>query len=316
MAGRVLVTGATGFVGSHVAEALLQAGYEVRCGARDPNHPRWLANTPAEVVPLNLEKTPDLSRALRGVDTVVHVAGITRARREEDYDRVNAAGTRRLAVAAQKSGARRFVLVSSLAARGPDGTHHPTSAYGRSKRKAETNLRPFSEDMETVVLRPAAVYGPRDTDLLPLFKMARHGWLVVPSGSGLLQPVYALDVAAAVLTAVRTTNPASEPFPIAEAVGYSWKQVVQTLEKALGRGVRPVRAPAGAFVFGGRVAERFAKLAGRVPVFDRRRAEDLARYTWTCDVSETEKVLQWRAEVPLVEGIERTARWYEENGWM
>ena len=316
MAGRVLVTGATGFVGSHVAEALLQAGYEVRCGARDPNHPRWLADIPAEVVPLDLEKMPDLSRALQGVDTVVHAAGITRARREEDYDRVNAAGTRRLADAAQKAGVRRFVQISSLAARGPDGMNYPASAYGWSKKKAEANLRSFSGEMETIILRPTAVYGPRDTDLLPLFKMARRGWLTVPSGPGLLQPVYVRDVAAAVLAAVRTTNPASGPLPIAEPVSYSWKQVVQTLETAVGREVRPVCIPAGAFVFGGRVAERSAKLAGRVPVFDRRRAEDLARHTWTCNVSETERALRWRAEVPLVEGTERTARWYKENGWM
>ena len=165
-------------------------------------------------------------------------------------------------------------------------------------------------------MRPTAVYGPRDPDLLPLFKMAQRGRLAVPSGPGLLQPVYAPDVAAAVLAAVREPNPLLGPLPIAEAASYSWKQVVRSLETAVGREVRPVRIPPGAFVFGGRVAGWAAKLAGKVPVFDRRRAEDLARHTWTCDVSETGSALGWRAEVPLTEGIERTARWYKENGWM
>lgn len=316
MAGRVLVTGATGFVGSHIAEALLEAGYDVRCGARDPDQPRWLSGIPAEVVPLDLDDPAHLRRALRGMDAVIHAAGITRARRYEDYDRINTVGTRRLATAAREAGARRFVLVSSLAARGPDGASHPASAYGWSKRKAETGLRSFSGEMETVILRPAAVYGPRDTDLLPLFEMALRGRLAIPSGPGLLQPVYAPDVAAAALAAVRATEPPTHPLPVAEPAGYTWKQVAQALETAVGRGVRPVGIPSGAFVFGGHVAERFSQLAGKAPVFDRRRAEDLARHTWTCDASETERALGWRAEVPLAEGLERTVHWYEKNGWV
>lgn len=316
MDGRVLITGATGFVGSHITEAFLEAGYEVRCGARDPHHPRWLSDLPVEIVPLDLDRPADLLRALEGVDKVVHAAGVTRARHQSDYERINAVGTRRLAGVALEAGVRRFVQISSLAARGPDWLHHPASAYGWSKRRAETNLHAFSANMETVVLRPAAVYGPRDADLLPLFKMAKRGRLVVPAGPGLLQPVYATDVAAATLAAVREPNVAYGPFPIAEAGNYSWKRVVQALEKAVGHKVRVVGVPNGAFVFGGRVAERASKLADAVPIFDERRAEDLARHTWTCDVTPAERALGWRARVPLAEGLERTVRWYEKNSWM
>jgi nucleoside-diphosphate-sugar epimerase len=313
---RVLITGATGFVGSHVAQAFVEAGYEVRIGARASSDPRWISDLHAERVPLDVSGDPEnTSRAVRNVDTVVHAAGITRAKRAGDYYAVNAGGARRLAVAAFRAGVRRFVLVSSLAARGPDGRGHPASDYGWSKLEAERHLRSLDGQMETVVLRPAAVYGPRDTDLLPLFRLARAGWLPVPSGVAPLQPVYAEDVARAVLAAAR--EPAGfGPFPVAENRRYGWPDVVAGLRKVFRRPVRAVRLPAAAFVLAGRAAERSARPFSAVPLFDERRARDLALNAWTCDVSGTEKALGWGARVTLVEGLERTATWYRQAGWL
>jgi nucleoside-diphosphate-sugar epimerase len=316
MPDRVLVTGATGFVGSHVAQAFVEAGYEVRVGARASSNARWISGLDTERVPLDVRGKPeDISRAVENVDVVVHAAGITRSRRAEDYYSVNAGGTRRLAAAALRAGVRRFVLVSSLAARGPDGRDHPESDYGRSKLEAETHLLALVGQMETVVLRPAAVYGPRDTDLLPLFWLARAGWLPVPSGAALLQPVYVEDAARSALAAARAPVDFG-PFPVAENRRYTWRDVAAGLEKALGRTVRAVRPPAGAFVLAGRAAEWAAKPLSAVPVLDERRARDLALNAWTCDVSGTEEALGWRAEVPLFEGLERAARWYGQVGWL
>ena len=322
MPDRVLVTGATGFVGSHITQAFVEAGYEVRCGLRASSDPRWISDLPVEPVPLDLTRQEeDLVLPTANIDVVVHAAGLTRARRAGDYHLINAEGTRRLAVAAAKAGVRRFVLISSLAARGPNipaknGRDRPTSAYGRSKLEAEAHLWREGEQMETCALRPAAVYGPRDTDLLLLFKMARSGWLIIPpSESNLLQPVYATDVARATLAAAH--EPAGfGPYPVAETTRYTWQEVTDGLEWALGRPVRVVRLPATAFKLVGRVARWTAKLRGAVPVFDERRAQDLSVHTWTCDPSTTEQTLGWRAEVRLFEGLERTARWYRQAGWM
>jgi nucleoside-diphosphate-sugar epimerase len=277
---------------------------------------RWIPDL--ERVELDLSRHADLSGALEGVDLVVHAAGITRARRAEDYHAVNAEGTKRLAAAAL--GVRRFVLISSLAARGPDegddGRDHPESAYGRSKLAAEAYLRDFDEQMEAVVLRPAAVYGPRDTDLLPLFRMAGAGWLPLPSGAHLLQPVYAEDAARAALAAASRPGAGFGPFPVAEAVRYTWEDVVEGLERAVGRSVRAVRLPAAVYTLAGRAAEWAARPLSTVPIFDERRARDLALRTWTCDTSAPERALGWRAEVSLSEGLDRTARWYAQAGWL
>jgi nucleoside-diphosphate-sugar epimerase len=320
MPDRVLVTGATGFVGSHVAQAFVEAGYEVRCGLRASSDPRWISDIAVELVPLDLARPKDLHQAVEDIDVIVHTAGVTKARRTSDYHQVNVEGTRRIAAAAAGAGVRRFVLISSLAARGPDtlakdGRDRPASAYGRSKLEAEEDLRVFGKQMEIVVLRPAAVYGPRDTDLLPLFKMARSGWLFVPSGPNFLQPVYATDVAQAALAATR--QPAGfGPFPVAEASRYTWQNVADRLEQALGRSVCVIRLPAAAFRLAGRAAEWMAKLRRTVPIFDERRALDLAVHTWTCDPSNAERTLGWRAEVQLSEGLDRTARWYRRAGWI
>jgi nucleoside-diphosphate-sugar epimerase len=321
VAGRVLLTGATGFVGSHVARAFVESGYRVRCGVRATSDLSALDGLPVELVPLDLGHAGEVPvRVMRDVETVVHAAGTTRARRQGDYLAVNAEATRRLAQAAAAADVRRFVLISSLAARGPDasyrdGRDRPASAYGRSKAAAEAYLRGFGDRMETVALRPAAVYGPRDTDFLPLIKLARSGWLMVPNDRLRLQPVYAEDVAGAVLAAAYAPV-GFGPFPVAERGTYTWPEVAEGLGRSLGRSVRTLCLPAAVLVFAGRVAQQAGRLPGVVPVLDERRARDLAVNAWTCDVTDTEERLGWRAEVPLFDGLERTVRWYRRAGWL
>ncbi len=311
----VVVTGATGFIGSHTATAFAEAGYQLRCTVRASSDTSPIEALEPELVELDLALAADYRRAVRGADVVVHVGGLTRARSKSEFERVNADATERLAAAASAEGVRRFVLVSSLAARGPDGSDGPVSDYGRSKREAERRLREVMDDSTTVVLRPAGVYGPRDTDLLPLFRIAKWGLLIAPAGGGFLQPVYVEDVAAAALRAAET-EPGFGPFPIAEPDCYTWSEVARALGKALDKRVRLIPLPGAAFEGGGLLSEFASRALRRVPELDRRRAEDLARYSWTCDVTSTEKALGWTARVPLAEGLRRTARWYREQRWL
>jgi nucleoside-diphosphate-sugar epimerase len=319
---RVLVTGATGFVGSHVTQAFVEAGHEVRCSLRTTGDPRWISDLPVKLVPLDLTRPEDLPRAVEDVDVVVHAAGLVKARRTSDYRLVNTEGTRKLATAAKEARVRRFVLISSLAARGPDNTppgderDRPASAYGRSKLEAEEILRPFGKQMEVVTLRPAGIYGPRDTEILPLFKMARGGWLILPSGPRALQPVYATDVARAALVAAGKTAVGYGPYPVAEASRYTWRDAAKGLEDALGCTLRVAYLPAAAFKLAGRAVEKTSRLFDAKPAFDERQAWDLAVHTWTCDPSSTEQALGWRAEVSLYRGLELTARWYRRVGWI
>jgi nucleoside-diphosphate-sugar epimerase len=280
----VLVTGATGFVGSHVTQAFVEAGHEVRCSLRTTGDPRWISDLPVKLVPLDLTRSEDLPRAVEDVDVVVHAAGLVKARRTSDYRLVNTEGTSKLATAAKEAGVRRFVLISSLAARGPDNTppgderDRPASAYGRSKLEAEEILRPFGKQMEVITLRPAGIYGPR--------------------------------------VAAGKTAVGFGPHPVAEASRYTWRDAAKGLEDALGCTLRVAYLPAAAFKLAGRAAEKTSRLFDAKPAFDERQAWDLAVHTWTCDPSSTEQALGWRAEVSLYRGLELTARWYRRVGWI
>ncbi len=313
--GTVLVTGATGFVGSHVAEALLEAGYVVRCTVRRTSDTRWLDGLDVERVEADMRRPEALADAVRGVRAVVHLAGITRAPRPDLYARVNGDGTARLGEAAAEAGVRRFVYVSSLAARGPDAAEGPVSDYGASKRAGEERLRGLTDRLEVVVLRPGGVYGPRDEDLLPLFRSAARGWLVAPSGGSVLQPVYVADVARAARLALEG-DAGFGPFPLAERQVYDWPAVAAAMEAAFGHSVRLVTLPAGAFEAAGILVQTAWRLVGSAPPLDRRRARDVARHRWTCDPGPTEEGLGWRADVSLPEGLGRSVAWYREAGWL
>jgi len=324
----VLITGATGFLGSHVADALVAEGWTVRCTVRKTSNLRWLESLPVDRVTADVRSPQELAAALEGVDVVVHSAGLTRARSDAEYHRVNAGGTQDLARAAVDAGVRRFVLVSSLAARGPDRgdssgeteADRPTSAYGESKLAAERRLFQVLSDsggaMQGVILRPGGIYGPRDEDSLNLFKVARTGVLPVPTGVGRLQPVYVKDVAEAVMRGVARPDVDTRPIPIVGPEIVTWAAMGEALGAAVGKQVRLVRVPSPVWQVGGAVAEAAARLVGLPPQFDRRTADDLSRLDWTADPREAEKALGWRASTYVRDAIAETGRWYREHGWL
>lgn len=314
--GPTLVTGATGFVGGHAAEALREAGHRLRFTVRPRSDTRWLRGLGGETVTADLGDREALERAVAGASTVVHAAGLTSAPRPALFRAVNVEGTVRLARAARRAGVARFVFVSSLSAAGPEGRDGPVSAYAASKREAERALRRLEGEMEVVALRPGGVYGPRDTDLLPLFRAAARGWLPVPAGGASLQPIYASDVASAVVRAAGPSAAGFGPHALAQQERHGWEDVRRALEEELGRRVRRLPIPPALFVAAGAVAELVGRLVGRRPVLDRRRARDVARHRWTCDPGPAMEALGWRPEVSLPEGVRRTARWYAGAGWL
>lgn len=319
MSSLVFLTGATGFVGSHVAEELRRAGYRVRCAIRATSDTRWLEGQQVETVTIDLASREQLNEAMRGVEHVVHAAGLTRARRESDYFAVNADVTEIVAGAAAAARVERFVLVSSLAARGPDGARGPASAYGASKLEAERRLAAVaqaSDSLQPRVLRPGGVYGPRDTDLLPLFKLAATGFVPVPGAVGRLQPVYASDVSAAVVRALGDTAVDRGPFALGGPEVHSWQEIAEALGAAVGRTVRPVRVPAALFLAAGTIGELAAALLRRAPDLDRRRARDLTSLDWTCELEPVEQRLGWRPSVSLSSGLAEAAAWYRHMGWL
>jgi nucleoside-diphosphate-sugar epimerase len=324
-AGPVLVTGATGFVGSHVVEAFARAGIHTRAFVRPTSDTRRLQKAGAEVVVGALDDETAVRRAVEGTTAVVHLAALTRAKSEAEYKRVNAEGTALLARAAagNGSGPRRFVHLSSLAAAGPptggrpvcpDDTPRPLTAYGRSKLAGELALL-ATEGIRSIVLRPPAVYGPRDRDLFTFFRLAVLGILPVPMGPHRpVQLIHAEDLAEAVLRALLVD--ASGIVHVAEPMAYPWETVGRMVAQAVGKRARVVRVPASLIAAAAAVSEGVARIGGGATIFNRDKARELLAPGWLCETDAAREKLGFQTRIPLAEGLKETARWYRNEGWL
>lgn len=322
---RVLVTGGTGFVGSHVVDALARAGHDVRALVRPGRSQRWLAELDVERAEGSLSGD-GLDEAVRGVDAIVHLAGLTRGTGWQLWE-ANVRGTERLLLSCRRTGSEgvRFILGSSQAAAGPsrrgeplteDDPPSPTTAYGESKLEAERRVRAEGKRLRPVILRFVTVYGPRDRDILPLFRWADRGFgFIAGVNEPRFQLVHARDAAGAVVRALELDGKANATIFVGHPRPCGWRDVLAAMESAFGHSVRAVRIPRP-FVLAAGAAATALRVGHLKPgVIDVRRARDLYAY-WLCDVRRANDVLGWSAEFDLMRGIKDTVEWYRQKGWL
>ncbi len=323
----VLITGGTGFVGSHLVEVLSARDLRLRVLMRRTSDVTRLAQSGSDLIEGGLDDLAALARAVCGVDVVFHLAAATRARSESEYSRVNAEGTRALveAILSAKPRPRRLIYLSSLAAVGParearpvgpEDLPQPITAYGRSKLAGEQICLTATKELEVVVLRAPAVYGPRDRDLFLYFWLAARGLLPIPMGPDRpVQLIHVVDLAEALVRAATTPDVAGI-YHVAEPRSYSWREAASWVGKAVGRQVRAVLVPQW-LVRAAAVASEFgAATAGRVTIFNRDKARELLAPGWLCETEAAKRDLGFETRIPLPEGLAETATWYREQGWL
>jgi len=325
---RVLVTGGTGFIGSHLVEALLAQGHEVRCLVRDTRRLGWISGLPSVMLAQGgMDEPHSLQEGMRGVDQVYHVAGLTRARAAREFFRVNAQGTRHLVRACLETpgGPRRLVHLSSLAAVGPmpmatacaeDVPPRPVSPYGRSKLQGEAAVLGVRDRLHVTVLRPPVVYGPRDRGVLEVARWVGRGLLPMPAGpSRTLSLCYVEDLVTALLTAGEAKVPSGEIFHVASEGAFTWEQVGDALGEALGKHPTPLRIPVPILLALATGADALAWLTGRSSYFSRGRVREAAGH-WLCDTGKARRELGIVPRVGLRKGAAATVNWYRETGWL
>lgn len=299
------ITGATGFVGSAVLNEALSQGYQVKALARREQPPRagvaWVRG--------DLADTAALAALCTGADAVIHVAGLTNTPDPAEFDVANVTGTAHVMAAMQGAGVRRLVFVSSLAAREPK-----LSAYGASKAKAEALVEASGLDWTTV--RPPAVYGPRDIDMLDLFRAAKWGVVPLPPG-GATSIIHADDLASLLVTlaasnAAPTKKKTYEPDDGREG-GWSHKELAAAIGRAMGRRViaphlpRPVLEAAAA-------ADRIAR--GDKAKLTPDRVGYMCHPNWVARFDRKPPPGLWQPQIAGEEGLKATAEWYRREGWL
>ncbi len=315
----VSITGATGFVGWHTAEAFRRGGWQVRAVVRRGNR-RPLPDG-VEAIEASLDDAASLAAAFRGSDAVVHAAALIRAKNEAAFRRVNVDGTAASVRAAAEAGAR-FVLVSSQAAGGQgtperprreDDPPAPVNAYGRSKLASEAIVRASTGPW--TILRPCAVYGPRDRGFLPLFSLVRRGIAVVPSRADTaFTLIFIDDLVRAILLAAEEAGAVGQTMFVGHAQPRTGSDVVRAIAAHEARRVRPVRVPDALFGALAWLGDRLWSL-DITPMIDTGRLVELRADGFVCAVDHARAVLGFEAQVPFEEGIARTAAWYRAHGW-
>jgi nucleoside-diphosphate-sugar epimerase len=322
--GRVLVTGASGFVGSHVAEALAAAGWRVRGLLRPTSSRRWLEGLDLDVARGDVTDPASLGPACAGCQAVVHVAGVVNAVRRDDFFRVNHDGTRDLREAAGRAGAERFVFVSSLAAGGPKRFGEaagapgrgPVNAYGRSKLEAERLLLARGGELHTVIVRPPMVYGPRDDAVLRLVRSAARGWFpLIHGGRQRVALVHAKDLARGIQLALER-GAAGAVYDVTDGMEYSTAEIARALGAVFGRRVRGVpaaRAVLWLLALGGELA---GVATGRPAPINFERLKQLVGEVWTASSERARRELGYAPAYDLARGLAETVAWARSAGWL
>lgn len=324
-----LVTGATGFIGSHLVDALLERGYRVRALMRSASSAEWLKEKNIELVKGDYGDLASLERAVAGMDYIYHVAGVTKALDEQTYVKGNVEATERLlqATLVANPTLKRFLHVSSGAAAGPSPSAEtpidetapprPITLYGKTKLQAEDVCKRFFDQLPITIVRPSIIYGERDKDLLEHFKTVQSGIIpIFGLGEKKYDYLYVKDLVEGIVAAAESEKTKGEIYFLS-GKPHSWEEVGEAAKRALGKSFAlKIVFPDWLSFAVAALVEDINKAQGKISILNRDRARDGSARYWTFSTKKAERDFGFAPKTPLQEGFERTVKWYREQGWL
>jgi len=323
---KALITGATGFIGSHLAEKLFKRGYEVSSLVRKTSDLKWLEGLDIRLIEGDCSDKDSLNRCVEGYDYIFHLAGLTKANCKDDFYSVNTKGTENIIEAVERCTPeiKRFIYVSSLSAFGPrvnselpseDHKPHPVSDYGKSKLRGEEAVLKYSDKVPVSILRPSAVYGPRDKEMFLIFKLIKSGFLPY-WGDGYTSLIYIDDLVDAIMLAVEKEDAVGKTYFISDGMVYSNREIVEEIASAMDVKVYKIKLPKSFLPAIGFFGEGISKIMGKSTMLNRDKVKELMYADWVCDITKARNDLCFEPRVGIKVGIKWTADWYRIHKWL
>jgi nucleoside-diphosphate-sugar epimerase len=329
---KILITGASGFIGSFIVEEALKRGFETWAAIRKSSSKEWLQDERIRFIELNLSSKAQLVEQLRGqdFDYVVHAAGVTKCLNKADFQRINTEGTKNLvdALLEVEMPLKRFVFVSSLSIFGAikeqqpyeaireSDTPQPNTAYGRSKLAAEQYLEK-KKGLPYIILRPTGVYGPREKDYFIMAKsIQQHSDFAVGYKRQDITFVYVKDVVQAVFLALEKGEDGRKYF-LSDGEVYQSATFSNLIHEALGRPwwIR-ITAPVWVLRIVTFFGEYIGRITGKVTALNNDKYNILKQRNWRCDIQPAIDELGYQPKYKLKQGVEETIKWYKDNKWL
>ena len=330
---KILITGASGFIGSFIVEEALKRGFETWAAMRKSSSKAYLQDERIKFIELNLNSKAQLVEQLKGkdFDYVVHAAGVTKCLNKADFHRINTEGTKNLveALLEVKMPLKRFVFISSLSVFGAikekmpydeiheNDTPQPNTAYGKSKLEAELYLDTVGSRIPYIILRPTGVYGPKEKDYFIMAKsIKQHSDFAVGYQRQDITFVYVTDVVQAVFLALEKGENGRKYF-LSDGEVYQSTTFSDLIHEELGRPwwIR-ITAPVWVLRIVTFFGEYVGRMTGKVTALNNDKYNILKQRNWRCDIEPARKELGYDPKVQLAEGVKTTIKWYKDNKWL
>lgn len=323
-----VVTGGSGFVGSHLVDKLLKENFHVRCLVRKTSSLKWIEGKGVEIIECALTDKAGLKSAFKDAEYIYHVAGVVKSKTPQGYFDGNVETTRAMLEAAlgYKDTIKRFLIVSSQTATGPsldgipvteDTTCSPITSYGKSKLAEEELAKTYFDRLPVTITRAPAVYGDRDTEIFIFFNTFSKGLMTtIGFDKKVVSLIHVVDLVDGIYLASVSERAKNQLYFVSSEKYYTWDDVGEVCNKVFNKKPIKVKVPHFIVYFIAAIAQFFAMFSSKPATLNIEKARDITRKAWICDTSKAKRDFGFKQNLSLEDGIKRTVNWYKEMKWL